>query len=143
MSARALPDLTSVGPDTPLRLSVAARLAFPDGSMTVSGLRRERDKGNLVVERIAGKEYTTLRNIRHMRVKCQEQQRERASGFVQPATTSKAASPMKPSISSETGTGSKAQAAALMNMQRLKELYAPTSKRSTSRPDQAIRLRSR
>jgi hypothetical protein len=29
-----------VGPDTPLRLSVAAALAFPDGSMTASGLRR-------------------------------------------------------------------------------------------------------
>ena len=28
-------------PATPLRLSVAAALAFPDGSMTASGLRRE------------------------------------------------------------------------------------------------------
>jgi hypothetical protein len=31
--------------DTPLRLSVAARLAYPDGSMTVSGLRREAARG--------------------------------------------------------------------------------------------------
>jgi hypothetical protein len=30
-----------IGPDTPLRLRVAAALAFPDGSMTASGLRRE------------------------------------------------------------------------------------------------------
>ena len=31
----------TIGPETPLRLDVAARLAFPDGSMTASGLRRE------------------------------------------------------------------------------------------------------
>jgi hypothetical protein len=28
-------------PDTPLRLGIAAALAFPDGSMTAAGLRRE------------------------------------------------------------------------------------------------------
>jgi hypothetical protein len=30
-----------IGPDTPLRLKVAAEVAFPDGTMTASGLRRE------------------------------------------------------------------------------------------------------
>ena len=35
-----LPSREQIGPDTPLRLSVAAALAFPDGSMTASGLRR-------------------------------------------------------------------------------------------------------
>jgi hypothetical protein len=33
-------------PDTPLRLADAAALYFPAGTMTVLGLRRERDKGN-------------------------------------------------------------------------------------------------
>ena len=56
--------------DTPLRLGVAAALAFPDGSMTASGLRRERARGRLVVERIAGKDYTTLANIERMRELC-------------------------------------------------------------------------
>jgi hypothetical protein len=46
--------------DAPIRLSVAAKLAFPDGSMTASGLRREAARGRLLVERIAGKDYTTL-----------------------------------------------------------------------------------
>jgi hypothetical protein len=46
---------TDIGSDTPLRLSVAAD-AYPDGSMTASGLRREADKGRLVIERTAGKE---------------------------------------------------------------------------------------
>ena len=36
-----LPRLEDVTPDTPLRLTVAAALAFPDGSMSASGLQRE------------------------------------------------------------------------------------------------------
>src|SRR6202030_3669531 len=40
-SARSLPPLGAIGEDTPLRLNVAAALAYPDGSMTTSGLRRE------------------------------------------------------------------------------------------------------
>ncbi len=47
-------------PTAPLRLSVAAAIAFPDGSMSASGLRREAARGRLVIERIAGKDYTTL-----------------------------------------------------------------------------------
>jgi hypothetical protein len=35
----------------PFRLSIAAKLAFPDGSMTVSGLRREAARGRLRMER--------------------------------------------------------------------------------------------
>src|ERR1700691_4031515 len=59
-----------VDPETPLRLSVAAALVFPDGSMTASGLRREAARGRLVIERIAGKFYTTLGNIQRMRELC-------------------------------------------------------------------------
>jgi len=50
-----------------------AALAFPDGSMTASGLRREAARGHLVVERIAGKDYTTLANIERMRELCRVQ----------------------------------------------------------------------
>src|SRR5581483_3192874 len=63
-------DLTHVGPNTPLRLGVAASLAFPDGSMSASGLRREAARGRLVIERIAGKDFTTLANIERMRELC-------------------------------------------------------------------------
>jgi hypothetical protein len=44
----ALPSKDGIKPSTPLRLHVAAALAFPDGSMTASGLRRKtqhRDRG--------------------------------------------------------------------------------------------------
>jgi hypothetical protein len=48
MRAR-LPSIEAVGQDAPLRLSVAAALAFPDGSMTASGLRREAVRGRLMI----------------------------------------------------------------------------------------------
>jgi hypothetical protein len=69
-SAGSLPPLGAIGEDTPLRLNVAAALAYPDGSMTTSGLRREAARGRLVIERTAGKDYTTLGAVRQMRDLC-------------------------------------------------------------------------
>jgi hypothetical protein len=70
----------TITPTTPLRLDVAAQLAFPDGSMTASGLRREGRRGHLVIERIAGKDFTTLQHIENMRLKCRDQQKAQGSG---------------------------------------------------------------
>ena len=75
MKRTTLPSRDEIRPDTPLRLNIAAALAFPDGSMTASGLRRERARGHLTVERIAGKEYTTLENIERMRELCRVEAR--------------------------------------------------------------------
>src|ERR1035437_11091660 len=69
-----MPANESVRADTPLRLSVAAALAFPDCSMTASGLRRECVRGRLIIERIAGKDYTTLANVEKMRELCRVEQ---------------------------------------------------------------------
>ena len=38
--------------------------------MTRSGLRREARRGNLVIERIAGKDYVTMAAIQEMRQRC-------------------------------------------------------------------------
>lgn len=70
------PTLGNVAPDAPLRLSIAAKLAFPDGSMTISGLRREAARGRLRIERIAGKDFTTLDEIKRMRELCRVPTRE-------------------------------------------------------------------
>ena len=59
--------LQDVPLDAPLRLEIAARRAFPDGSMTASGLRKEAGRGRLAIERVAGKDYTTLSAIAEMR----------------------------------------------------------------------------
>jgi hypothetical protein len=56
--------------DTPLRLKDAAAVAFPGGGMTPSGLRREALRGSLEIERIAGKDYVSLKAIAEMRRKC-------------------------------------------------------------------------
>src|SRR5262245_27184907 len=74
------PPREDIGHDQPLRLAVAATLAFPDGSMTASGLRREAARGRLVVERIAGKDYTTLANIERMRELCRVEAKGLACG---------------------------------------------------------------
>ena len=63
---RALPDIKDIEDDVPLRLDVAARLAFPDGSITLSSLRNEARKGRLTVWRIANKDMTTLAEIRRI-----------------------------------------------------------------------------
>lgn len=63
----------SVTSTTPLRLEVAAKIAFPDGSMKLAGLRREIARGRLSYEVIAGKHYTTLSDIEDMRRLCRIQ----------------------------------------------------------------------
>ncbi|MEH2510180.1 hypothetical protein V1291_001534 [Nitrobacteraceae bacterium AZCC 1564] len=63
-------DIKDVTPTTPLRLETAAKLAFPDGSMKLAGLRREIARGRLAYEVIAGKHYTTLTDIEDMRRLC-------------------------------------------------------------------------
>lgn len=79
-------DCKNLTPDlhVPLRLSIAANIAFPDGSMSASGLRREAAKGRLVIERVAGKDYTTLENIQKMREACRVRAKDRDSTCVAP-----------------------------------------------------------
>jgi hypothetical protein len=59
-----IPD--AVAPNTKLRLEAAARIAFPDGSISVSALRREAAAGRLTIYAIAGKHFTTLADIEEM-----------------------------------------------------------------------------
>lgn len=104
-----------VKPDTPLRLNIAAGLAFPDGSMTASGLRRESARGRLVIERIAGKDYTTLANIERMRELCRVEVRV-------PGSTSESAVDGAPNGASSTTAAKSAQVRVKMISERLKRL---------------------
>lgn len=88
---------------TPLRLSVAARLAFPDGSMSEKALRELGNARRLTVEVIRGKHYTTLGDIEEMRKLCRVQAKARDC-----APTSATA---KQCGSSATDSGTSAQAA--------------------------------
>src|SRR3989440_4250661 len=84
-----LPPRDQIADDAPLRLDVAAALEYPDGSMTASGLRREAARGRLTIERIAGKDFTTLANIERMRELCRVVARDHVCGVVPPAKESK------------------------------------------------------
>src|SRR5882724_4454390 len=77
-------DVGIITRDTPLRLEAAAKLAFPDGSMKLAGLRREISRGRLAYEVIAGKHYTTLADIDAMRDLCRVQVKGRISGAERP-----------------------------------------------------------
>ena len=56
--------------DTQLCLDEAARLAFPDGTVSARTLRAESARGKLVIFRIGKKFYTTLAEIDRMVEKC-------------------------------------------------------------------------
>lgn len=111
----------SVTDDMPLRLDLAARLAFPDGSIGLSSLRREAAKGNLEVFRVAGKHMTTLRAIRDMLEKCRVKPNLPDSGSSQPATTE------EPSGSFLTEESKSARAALNMRLDRLRGSLPNTS----------------
>src|SRR3990167_11507177 len=69
----------AVSPDAPMRLLDALKEAFPQGGMTVSGLRREAARGRLVIEKIAGKDFVTLAAIEQMRQLCRAQAKDPGS----------------------------------------------------------------
>lgn len=83
MMGRALhiPDASEITDETPLRLDVAAALAYPGGGMTASGLRTEKARGRLAVERVAGRDWTTLGAIARMRELCRVNANPPDSGF--------------------------------------------------------------
>jgi hypothetical protein len=101
------------GPDVPLRLDTAAKLAFPYGGMTASGLRREGKRGRLVIERIAGKDFTTLRHIEEMRERCRNEQAKAPDCGSSPSATRKADVPGSPHGSSAMMVQSSSALAAL------------------------------
>jgi hypothetical protein len=54
----------------PIRLETAVKIAFPDGSVTVSALRKQIKCGRLIAWEIAGKHLTSLNEIERMVEKC-------------------------------------------------------------------------
>jgi hypothetical protein len=107
--------------DTPLRLADAVKIAFPMGGMTIAGLRRERDRNRLVIEKIAGKEFTTLAHIERMRELCREEARAPDFSLSPPAETRAEKSPTEQPGSSETTVGISAQAALQMRLRSRNE----------------------
>jgi hypothetical protein len=119
-----LPPLERIMPTTPLRLAVAARLAFPDGSMSEKALRELGHARKLTVELIRGKHYTTLADIEEMRKLCRVQ--AKARGSVPTSGTEKQCG------SSATDSGTTAQAALSEKVRKASEVSRPRKKNSGS-----------
>jgi hypothetical protein len=79
--------------------------------MTASGLRKEAARGRLVIERIAGKDYTTLTAIDEMRALCRVQPKGPAYGSAQVNEIPTARSVSERCGSSETDRARSARAA--------------------------------
>ena len=124
----------------PLRLDVVAQLAFPDGSMTASGLRREGRRGHLVIERIAGKDFTTLQHIEDMRLKCRNQQKAQGSGSNPKSVTPAANSSTVLPGSSVMDRVRSARAALQATAKALNETSPTTSHANTKHPAKAVVL---
>lgn len=123
-----------VAKDKALRLSVAAALAYPDKSMTVSSLRKERNAGRLETWIMAGKEFTSLAAIEEMERQCRAQRKVPASGSSPPSSEKPGKFSTIPSGSSGTDSESLALAAALMRCQPPKTPSDDTSSKSTILP---------
>src|SRR5262245_53955698 len=130
---KSLPARESITADTPLRLSVAAALAYPDGSMTVSGLRREAKRGRLAIERTAGKDYTTLANIERMRQLCRVQAKAPDSGSDQRRRRTESSSAGQSGSSSMT-TGISPRDALHTKLKKPNASSPNTSRSNTNRP---------
>jgi hypothetical protein len=113
--------IDKISATTPLRLAVAAEIAYPDGSMTATGLRREAARGKLAIERVAGKDYTTLAAIDEMRTLCRVKLKAHVSGSSQESPQPKREPRGKLSGSSKTERGGLALDAARMTAERLKK----------------------
>ncbi|MGC2778461.1 MAG: hypothetical protein WA418_22780 [Bradyrhizobium sp.] len=124
------PRAENIKETTPLRLEVAARLAFPDGSVTVSTLRRQIANGLLVAEKIGNKLYTTPQAILEMRERCRVQAKD-------PALSCKRRETGSDSGSSGMASEASALDALRANAAKLKQSLLNTSSANAT-PEQAV-----
>jgi hypothetical protein len=127
-----------IGRDTPLRLEVAVKLAFPAGGMTVAGLRTEIRRRTLPVENIAGKLFVTLAGIDQMREKCRAPAKEQGSGSNPQSGTSRAKSSDRKRTSFATGNISAARAALKQTLNGQTKYSPSTSVQSDKSAESAI-----
>src|SRR5216683_7313523 len=102
-----------INDETPLRLAVAAQLAFPDGSISVGSLRGEIAAGRLDASKIAGKHFVTMRAIREMTEKCRVIRKVPDSNLSVRSTTLAVGASDHIRVSSATGRGKNALASEL------------------------------
>jgi hypothetical protein len=132
--------LDAVDPDKPITLATAERLAFPDGGMTISGLRNEIAKGNLRASKMSGQIYVTMNDITRMMERCTIGADDQAKGHGSTCESG----PMEKgdgsfSTSHQPASASSEALAHLKGIaQELKKRSPNTSRRSTSRTSATV-----
>ena len=119
--------------DTPYPLKDILPLAYPNGGMTISGLRKEISRGNLVVEYTAGRFFVTMRAILEMREKCRVHGKARTYGSGLPASVRMGSSPMKQLTSSLTVTSNSPQDALRQRLNQRNSFFQTTSAKRATR----------
>jgi hypothetical protein len=107
--------------NTPMRLEKIIPIAFPMGGMTVAGLRKEIDRGNLAVEKIANKLFTTLGDVKRMREKCRSRAKGHDSG----------SAPQREDVKAAGSSSTEAASSALESLQLLVKGTHPRKRRSS------------
>jgi len=110
-----------------IRLETAAKIAFPDGSVTVSSLRKQIKMGRLIAWLVGGKYLTSLNEIEGMLETCRVTPSRPDSGTVSQGGQNKAAVPKKASGSSFTTDANLARDAAKATARALKERLQSSS----------------
>jgi hypothetical protein len=123
--------------NTPLRLDLAVKIAFPFGGMSVSGLRREAQRGRLLLEKIAGKHFVTLNAIERMRELCRDDQNRQGSGSNPRSLTLTANGSATPHGLSETDRAKSARAAIRKTASERKKRSATISPANTASRESA------
>ncbi|MGV7034905.1 hypothetical protein [Methylobacterium symbioticum] len=127
MRSARIPDRSEITDETMLPLGVAVEAAAAHGvavGLTVKALRRAGGHDRLALYRFAGRDHTTLGDIKRMLRECRVQQKV-------PASTGKRAT--KDGSSATPAGLSSGRAAVLETVKRLKERSKNTSRKSTVR----------
>jgi hypothetical protein len=136
-----IPARHEVDDDTALLLDVAARLAFPDGSVSGLVLRRAASRDELQTERLGGRVYTTLAWIREWRTRCRQKPRGLDCGSSRGTAALTAGDDRAPGQLRTTTASVSARAsaeAALADLrQKLKKPSPATSSRGGKSPESA------
>jgi hypothetical protein len=127
-----IPDASEITDDTPLLLDVAARVAFPDGSVSGLALRNAAGRDELEYERIAGRLYTTLAAIREMRAACRRKPKVQGSGSSAATSAPTESGSLARGPSKTMEESGSAQASALLALEsRLRQLKRPSPNTSS------------
>lgn len=130
------------GVHDPIRLKTAARIKFPDGSVSEPALRAALKSGRLMGFKVNGKYLTTLDDVERFKSQCRVTPKDLDSGFGTHVPQNRDELPKKESLSSSAMDAKLARDAALMTARRLRESLLSSSSKGTRSRGEAAQLKT-